>query len=75
MNQRGLSRVPTGELERLLRAMHRDLLPSPISRADLISVGFGNLEEHLGLLIGLERVAAQRLIVAVMAERRPRPTR
>jgi hypothetical protein len=72
MRSDGLSRVSTGELERLLRAVHRELLPSPLSRASLIGGGFGHIEEHLGLLLGLERIAVARVIVAVLAERRPR---
>ena len=72
MQSDGLSRVSTGELQRLLRAVHRELLPSPLTRSGLIATGFGNIEEHLGLLQGLERSAVQRLLVAVLAERRPR---
>lgn len=72
MRTDGLSRIPTGELVRLLRAVHRELLPSPLSRSGLIACGFGNIEEHLGLLQGLELSAVQRVLVAVLAERRPR---
>jgi hypothetical protein len=72
MQSNGLSRVPTGELVRLLRAIHRGLLTWPMSRSALISTGFGNIEEHLGLLQGLDHSAVQRVIVAVLAERRPR---
>ncbi len=72
MHRRGLSRVSTSDLERLLRGIHRELLGFPITRSNLIAGGFGNVEEHLGPLLGLEKVAAQRLIVAVLAERCPR---
>lgn len=73
MKSEGLSRVATEELERLLRAVHRKTLPSPITRAGLIAHAFGHVEEHLGLLVGLELAAAQRVLVAALAERRPRP--
>jgi hypothetical protein len=71
----GLTRVPSGELERLLKAIHRRTLESPISRSNLIACAFGHIEEHLGLLLGLDHTAAQRILVAVLAERRPRALR
>lgn len=64
--------MTTGELERLLKAVHRGHLSSPLSRSSLIAGGFGHIEEHLSLLLGLEQVAVVRVIVAVLAERRPR---
>ncbi len=72
MQSRGLTKVSTSELERLLRAVHRGLLTFPLSRSALIATGFGDVEEHLGPLLGLEQVAVQRVIAAVLAERRPR---
>lgn len=71
MFAQGLRRVGTQHLIRLVRAIHRGSLPSPITRSALIAMGFGDFEEHLGLLVGLDHTAAQRLLVAVMAERRP----
>jgi hypothetical protein len=68
----GLTRVGTPELERLLRAVHRKTLDFPVTRSNLIACAFGHVEEHLGLLLGLDQVAAQRVLVAVLAERRPR---
>ena len=72
MQSRGLTRVSTAELERLLKAVHRGQFTFPLSRSTLIATGFGHVEEHLGPLIGLEQVAVLRVIVAVLAERRPR---
>lgn len=72
MNGEGLSRVSTDELGRLLRAMYRGVLGSPLTRAALISTGFGNIEAHLGLLLGLDVQAAQRVVIAALAERRAR---
>ena len=72
MKSEGLSRVSSDELKRLLRAVHREHVGFPISRAGLIGAAFGDVEEHLGPLIGLERVPAERLLSAVLAERRPR---
>jgi len=70
-----LTRVPTEELERLLKAVHRRTLETPITRANLIACAFGHIEEHLGVLVGLDHTAAQRVLVAVLAERRPRSVR
>lgn len=75
MKSQDLTRVPTAELERLLRAVHRRTLESPINRANLIASAFGHIEEHLGVLIGLDHTAAQRVLVAVLGERRPRAVR
>lgn len=72
MRSDGLRGVPTGELEKLLRAIHREVLTFPVTRSNLIACAFGDIEQHLGLLVGLDQTAAQRLIVAVLAERRPR---
>jgi hypothetical protein len=72
MKSEGLSRVSAAELTRLLRAVHRGTLQFPLTRANLIASAFGHIEEHLGVLLGLDQVAAQRVLVAVLAERRPR---
>ncbi len=72
MKAEGLSKVSSEELRRLLRAMHRGVLSSPVTRAALIATGFGNIESHLGLLLGLELGAAQRVVVAALAERNAR---
>jgi hypothetical protein len=72
MKSEGLSAVPTAVLERLLRAVHRQQLGFPVTRSNLIAAAFGHVEQHLDLLIGLDQTAAQRVIVAVLAERRPR---
>lgn len=65
----GLSRVSLRELRRMLTAVHRDVLVFPLRRSGLIASGFGDVEEHLGLLLGLEKIAVQRVLVAVIAER------
>jgi hypothetical protein len=65
----GLARVSSEELKRLLIAIHRRTLSFPVSRANLIACAFGNIEQHLELILGLDAIAAQRLIVAVLHER------
>jgi len=69
---RGLSAVPTEQLLRLLRLVHRGHLPFPISRASLIASAFGDLESELDLLVGRDQAGARALLVAVIAERRAR---
>ncbi len=65
----GLSRVSTADLKRLLKALHRELLPSPITRAGLIEVAFGNIEGDLDAVVGRDIASAKALVVCVLAER------
>lgn len=65
----GIHRVSSEELKRLLRALHRGALSSPVTRASLIEKGFGNIEGHLSHVIGRDTAGARALIAAVMQER------
>lgn len=65
----GLHRVSSLELKRLLRALHRGALSSPITRASLIEKAFGDQEAHLDLLVGRDDASAKALVLAVLAER------
>lgn len=65
----GLHRLATPELTRLLRALHRDVLPSPVSRSSLIEKAFGHIEGHLDLIVGRDVASAKAVIIAVLAER------
>jgi len=65
----GLHRLSNAELKRLLRALHRGALPSPITRSALIEKAFGHIEGHLDLVVGRDLAAAKALIVAVLSER------
>jgi len=67
--KRGLTAVGLEDLKRLLQAVHRGTLPSPISRGALVAHGMGNLEGNLDLLVGLDHAAARAVLVAVIAER------
>ena len=69
MKSQGLRRVSTDQLQRLLRLIHREQITFPISRSGLITAALGNCEQHLDLLVGLDKRAAQCVIVAVLAER------
>lgn len=70
MKSEGLRRVPTEHLQRLLRMVHREQLTFPIARSGLIAAAMGDFEQHLDLLIGLDKRGAQNVLVAVLAERR-----
>jgi hypothetical protein len=65
----GIHRVSTDELKRLLRALHRGALSSPVNRAALIEKGFGNIEEHLKHVVGRDSAGARAVIAAVLEER------
>jgi hypothetical protein len=65
----GLHRLPEPELKRLLRALHRGVFTSPITRSSLIEKAFGHIEGHLDLVVGREVASAKALVIAVLAER------
>jgi hypothetical protein len=65
----GIHRVSTDELKRLLRALHRDAIGSPVTRWSLIEKGFGNIEGHLAHVVGQTSAGAKALIAAVLMER------
>lgn len=65
----GFHRLATSELTRLLRALHRGALPSPITRASLIEKAFGHIEAHLDLIIGRDVPSARAIVLAVLGER------
>lgn len=70
MKSEGLRRIPTEQLQRLLRMVHKEQLTFPITRSGLIAAAMGDFEQHLDLLVGLDKRGAQNVLVAVLAERR-----
>lgn len=70
MKSEGLRRVPTEQLQRLLRMIHKDQLTFPVTRSGLIAAAMGDFEAHLDLIVGLDKRGAQNVLVAVLAERR-----
>ncbi len=70
MKSEGLRKVPTERLQRLLRIVHKEQIAFPIMRSGLIAAAMGDFEQHLDLLVGLDKRGAQNVIVAVLAERR-----
>lgn len=65
----GLHRLPNPELQRLLRALHRDVFTSPITRSSLIEKAFGHIEAHLDLVVGRDVASAKAVVIAALAER------
>lgn len=65
----GLHRLSTDELKRLLRALHRGALSSPITRSSLIEKAFGHIEGHLDLIVGRDEASAKAIVLAVLGER------
>ena len=66
----GLTKVPTGELETLLRWLHRGETPVPVTRSFCLSSALPYLAENGDVLFGLEEAGARAVLVAVIAERR-----
>jgi hypothetical protein len=66
----GLTDVPTRDLERLLRAIHRGDLPCPFDVPSLTRNGLQHVSERLGHLRGLDARSTISVITAVIAERR-----
>ena len=67
---KALTAVRTEDLVAVLRAVHRDELPCPITALGLAQAGMLRLQDDLGFLSGLERGAVQDVLIAVIAERR-----
>ena len=65
----GIPRVSTDDLKRLLRALHRGALSSPVTRSSLIEKGFGAIEGDLDLVVGRDTDGARAVVVAVLQER------
>ena len=65
----GLHRVSTDDLKRLLRALHRGAICSPVARWSLIEKGFGNIEGHLRHVVGRDTDGAKAVLTAVLEER------
>ncbi len=67
----GLKDVPTDELEKLLRAVHRKGLSLPLLPAELACVGLQHrVEDLMAVLRGLDERGVRAVLVAVIAERR-----
>lgn len=66
----GLTKVPTAELETLLRWLHRGETRAPISRSFCLSSALPYLAENGDTLFGLDDAGTRAVLVAVLSERR-----
>lgn len=70
MDDIGLRQTDTESLKKMLRALHRDELPCPLTPTGLACIGLqdqaGNLLSHLR---GLDHAGVRAVVVAVLAER------
>jgi hypothetical protein len=66
----GLHRLADDDLTRILRALYKEQIASPVQRRGLVLAKLGHLEEHLGALIGHSKTAAIAILSAVLQERR-----
>lgn len=64
-----LVRATSADLVRVVRAIHKGFMPSPITRAHLIASGFGHAEAELEAIVGLDPRAALVVVSVVLAER------
>jgi hypothetical protein len=70
----GLVKVTTEQLRTLLRGIHRETLPCPLTPSGLAGHGLQDASNTLlGLLRHLERPAVHAVVVAVLAERMATP--
>src|SRR5690606_3142403 len=67
---RGLVSVPDGELETLLRRVHRGEVSFPLRRSELLLMKTPALAEQGDVLLGLDDKAVRAVLVSVLAERR-----
>jgi hypothetical protein len=65
----GLHRLSEADLTRLARAIARESMPLPITRAGLVLAQFGHLEGELDTLVGHDRKTALAIVSAVLRER------
>ena len=67
---RGLKDVPTKDLKRLFRQMHRNTIDCPLTADGLACLGLQDRSEALlGTLRGLSTNGVRAVLVAVLAER------
>jgi len=70
MQNPGLTHLTDKQLERLLTAIHRDLVPCPLAPEQLMTVGLADVFDRVSFLRGLDQAGVKAVLVAVIAERR-----
>ncbi len=72
MQTPGLTHLNDKQLERLLTAVHRDLVACPLTPDQLMTAGLSDVYDRVGFLRGLDKPSVKAVLVAVLAERRRR---
>ena len=70
MRLKGLTRLNLAQLERLLKAVHRGVVPCPLCGQSLMLAGLSDVLDDVEVLKGLDRKGVQAVLSAVIAERR-----
>jgi len=70
MQTPGLTHLNDKQLERLLTAVHRDLVPCPLSPEQLMVAGLSDVFDRVAFLRGLDKAGVKAVLIAVLAERR-----
>ena len=65
----GLTAVPTHDLKKLLRALHRGQVPCPLRKSTLMTMGMNRLAENASNLAGLDEQGLRAILTCVIAER------
>ncbi len=67
---KGLTNLTLVDLERLLRALHKEQLSFPNDPNSLLTAGLSYLVDRVDFLTGLDQRAVRAVLVAVIAERK-----
>lgn len=70
LGAKGLTAIPSKDLETMLSRLYRGELRCPITHASLVIAGLPHLVDRVGFLSGLDENATRAVLVAVIAERR-----
>ena len=65
----GLTEVPTRDLKKLLRAIHREEVPFPLNTSTFMTMGMNRMATSGTVLSGLDERAARAVLTSVLAER------
>ncbi len=65
----GLTEIPTRDLKKLLRAIHRQQVPFPLNSSIFMTMGMNRVATSGSILCGLDERAARAVLTSVLAER------
>jgi hypothetical protein len=65
----GLKTLTTEQLRRLLKGVHDGVLPCPIDRVGLTTIGLQHIGDDIAVLKGVDAAGVRAVLVCVLAER------